>query len=93
MSSRNAYLTPEQRDCALGLNRALDAANIVRLEDAEREMAEVLQFHELEIDYAVIRDAQTLVEPATLRSPMRALIAARVGTVRLIDNMAIERAL
>jgi pantoate--beta-alanine ligase len=90
MSSRNAYLTDQQRENALGLNRALDAANIVRLEDAEREMAEILEHHDLKVDYAVIRDAQTLLAPRSRQGPLRALIAARVGNVRLIDNMAID---
>ena len=90
MSSRNAYLDSEQRQRALGLNRALDAAQLVRLADAEREMADILQFHELEADYAVIRDATTLLRPTRPDRPLRALIAARIGAVRLIDNMAVD---
>lgn len=91
MSSRNAYLAPAQRENALGLKRALDAAQSVRPEDAERIMRDVLMRHELVIDYAVVRDAKTLmpIGPSSI-PPIRALIAARLGNVRLIDNAAIN---
>ena len=89
MSSRNAYLTVEQRERALGLSGALRAAR--RADDpssAERIMRQTLADHGLEIDYAVVRDAQTLMPVDSYGRPARGLIAARVGDVRLIDNMA-----
>jgi pantoate--beta-alanine ligase len=90
MSSRNAYLSSEQRQCALGLKRALDAANDVNTDQAEARMRDVLEFHGLLIDYAVIRDADSLLPTNSLQRSKRALIAARIGNIRLIDNMAID---
>jgi pantoate--beta-alanine ligase len=89
LSSRNRMIPPADRERALGLSRALEAAR--GAEDpasAERVMLETLDAHHLDIDYAVVRDAETL-EPVTDRArPARALIAARLGSVRLIDNCA-----
>ena len=51
-------------------------------------MRQTLADHGLEIDYAVVRDAQTLMPVDSYGRPARGLIAARVGDVRLIDNMA-----
>ena len=91
MSSRNTYLTPAHRRSALGLKRALDAARSVRLGEVERRMRDVLNEHQLSIDYAVVRDAQTLMPlSGSSMQPGRALIAARVGNVRLIDNAPID---
>lgn len=93
LSSRNRYLRPEQREQALGLSRALDAAQSARLpQDAERVMREVLVRHGLQIDYAVVRDAESLDPITCFDRPARALIAARLDTVRLIDNAAMESA-
>ena len=49
-------------------------------------MRETLEAHGLEVEYAVVRDAETLLPIGDFRSPTRGLIAARVGGVRLIDN-------
>jgi pantoate--beta-alanine ligase len=89
MSSRNRYLRPEQRDQALGLVRALQvAASAQHPATAERLMHETLADHGLQVDYAVVRDAGTLLPVGGFERPTRALIAARLDTVRLIDNMA-----
>ena len=89
MSSRNRYLRPEQRDQALGLVRALQmAASAQHPQTAERLMQDTLADHGLAIDYAVVRDATTLLPVTGFERPTRALIAARLDTVRLIDNMA-----
>ena len=82
MSSRNALLPATKRERALGLSRALAAAD-----EGEEAMRTILDEHELETEYAVIRDARTL-EPldADSHAPARALIAARLDEVRLIDN-------
>jgi pantoate--beta-alanine ligase len=89
MSSRNRYLRPEQRDQALGLVRALQvAASAQHPATAERLMHETLAGHGLRVDYAVVRDAGTLLPVGGFERPTRALIAARLDTVRLIDNMA-----
>lgn len=91
MSSRNRYLTPEERPLALGLSRALQRVrehaapdrDVRRLEEMMR--AELIRHH-LSVDYAVVRDADQLMPLNRLDRPARALIAARVGAVRLIDN-------
>jgi len=89
MSSRNRYLRPEQRDQALGLVRALQmAASAQHPQTAERLMQETLADHGLAVDYAVVRDATTLLPVIGFERPTRALIASRLDTVRLIDNMS-----
>ncbi len=99
LSSRNAYLDPAQRGVAPVLYHALHEAgrlaqrgesDVARLETS---MAEVLRTRpEAAAEYAVVRDAATLEPIARLEPgrPARALVAARVGAARLIDNAAIE---
>ncbi|MFO0962319.1 MAG: pantoate--beta-alanine ligase [Phycisphaerales bacterium] len=88
MSSRNRYLRPEQREQALGLIRALQvAASAQRPATAEAVMRQTLEDHGLRVDYAVVRDAQTLLPVEGFERPTRALVAARLETVRLIDNI------
>jgi pantoate--beta-alanine ligase len=100
LSSRNAYLDGAARRRGLGLSRALAAAGneieqataarrVVRPGEIERRMREVLAEHELVVDYAVVRDAATLLPLVALDRPARGLIAARAGEVRLIDNAAL----
>ena len=94
MSSRNAYLKPRERDRALGLFRALQAAqrktaDADSIESRERMMSQALHEHELAIDYAVVRDSETLMPIRSFSSPARALIAVRLGAVRLSDNMPV----
>lgn len=87
MSSRNAYLKPEDRRRALGLSQALQAAESAPdPAAAETAMRDILESHQLNIDYAAARDAATLMPIQTYDRPARGLIAARVGAVRLIDN-------
>lgn len=89
MSSRNRYLRPEQRDQALGLVRALHAAATeTDPHSAETMMRSTLEAHGLTVDYAVVRHAATLLPVDTWETPTRALIAAHLGNVRLIDNMS-----
>lgn len=88
LSSRNRYLLPEQREQALGLVRALQmAASAQQPRTAEQLMSETLHSHGLVIDYAVVRDRDTLRPVSGFEGPTRALIAARLGSVRLIDNL------
>jgi pantoate--beta-alanine ligase len=90
MSSRNRYMRPSQRDQALGLVRALQmAASAQHPATAEALMQQTLEQHGLRVDYAVVRDATTLLPVQDLAQPTRALVAARLDTVRLIDNMAL----
>jgi pantoate--beta-alanine ligase len=89
MSSRNRYLAPEQRDAALALSRALQIAHSAqRVATAEKLMRETLEVHGLETEYAVVRDSRTLMPVSGFERPTRALIAARLGATRLIDNAA-----
>jgi pantoate--beta-alanine ligase len=97
MSSRNAYLSAEQRSAATILFRALDAArnSISRGErDALRltaAMRDLLRTEPLaEPDYVELVDAQTLESVTRLRGECLALLAVRIGNVRLIDNLLIE---
>ena len=95
MSSRNRNLPADDRDCALGIVRALKAARQAwaaqpEAAAAQRTMTTILADHRLEVDYAVVRDAETLEPPAEGDRPVRALVAARLGAVRLIDNMLME---
>jgi pantoate--beta-alanine ligase len=95
-SSRNAYLDPEQRLIARALPRALGeaAAAIGRgeavaaaLESAERRLIEA---GFVGVDYILLCDAETLVPMrAWAERPARLLVAARLGTTRLIDNLAV----
>ena len=88
MSSRNTLLDAEGRERAVALSRALQRAHSAQHpETAEALMRETLESAGLAIDYAVVRDAGTLLPVRDFRNPTRALIAARVGLVRLIDNM------
>jgi pantoate--beta-alanine ligase len=87
MSSRNRYLSTAERDAAIALSRALQVAHSAqRVETAERLMRETLESFGLSVEYAVVRDARTLMPVAGFERPTRALIAARLGSTRLIDN-------
>lgn len=97
LSSRNAYLTPEERKIAPSLNAALrDAARRLRAgESVERVEATGLAALERagfqRIDYFEVRNAETLSHPGMgpLTVPGRILAAAVIGKTRLIDNVAV----
>jgi pantoate--beta-alanine ligase len=90
LSSRNGYLDPRQRERATGLYQALQSAQSASdPQGAEDAMTERLEEFDLQVDYAVVRDAKTLMPPLSTARPMRALIAAKVDQVRLIDNMPV----
>jgi len=97
MSSRNAYLNPAERQAATVLYRALDGARR-GIERGERDalrliaaMREVIRAEPLvEPEYVELVDAETLEPVTRLRGRCLALLAARVGTTRLIDNLLIE---
>ena len=96
MSSRNQYLSPEERSQAAGLSRAMCKA-IAAIEGGAGVpgtlatlRAEILASGFASIDYADLRDAATLEEVAALNGrPARLLVAARIGKARLIDNMPV----
>jgi pantoate--beta-alanine ligase len=97
-SSRNVYLTPAEREVAPTLHRALSAgaATIAGAErDASvvaRRMKQVIEAAgAFELDYAEVVDPATL-EPLTRLEPgheVRLLVAARLGTPRLLDNLGV----
>ena len=95
MSSRNAYLAPDERRIAGQLNvilkRAIASArsqgDLRATEGAAVEALYEAGFNH--VDYVAIRDAATLEHITTLERPGRILAAAKIGKTRLIDNMAI----
>jgi pantoate--beta-alanine ligase len=97
MSSRNAYLSAEERSAATVLHRALEGVRRA-IERGERDalrlvaaMREVLAAEPLaQPDYAEIVDAETLEPLTRLRGSCLTLVAARIGKARLIDNLLIE---
>jgi pantoate--beta-alanine ligase len=94
LSSRNLYLTPEERTAAVVLPRALgEAADAIGAgTDADEALAKArgrLESAGFAVDYVELADAETLGAPAADR-PRRLLAAARIGTTRLIDNIAVE---
>lgn len=99
MSSRNTYLTPEQRAAAPVLYRALSTAR-QRYEQGERDPAAlrqallaVLQTEPLaQTDYVSVADADTLTElEEPITQPILLSMAVRIGRPRLIDNMVLGR--
>lgn len=92
LSTRNQYLSETDRARALGLSRALFAAREIAspgrdVRRIEEQMRAILVRHRVAIDYAVVRDAESLLPVETIHHPVRALVAAKVGDVRLIDNL------
>jgi pantoate--beta-alanine ligase len=96
MSSRNVYLSSDQRSRATALHRALReaAARIIagdRIGDAMRAATETVVGAGFAIDYIESRHAETLARIADRDDgPIRLLAAARLGATRLIDNIAVE---
>ncbi len=94
-SSRNVYLSPQERARAPALHRALDAAagaiaNGAAIEAALATARSAVANAGFEIDYIEARDAQTLAPVADgAAGGMRILAAARLGATRLIDNVAV----
>lgn len=95
LSSRNQYLSQDERRVAAHLHRTLiDIREAVasgerdfgRLEGGGREALATAGF---EVDYVAVRDAETLAEPVDDGRALRVLAAARLGQARLIDNLAV----
>ena len=97
MSSRNAYLSPEQRKDALVLFRALTRVNKL-FQGGERNPAALVAAARQELatkptvrlDYFEIVDPDELTPLATINRPALAAVAAFVGNTRLIDNIVLE---
>lgn len=98
MSSRNAYLSPEERARATALWKALSAARsafrsgetaVDRLQDLARA---ALEESGLEVDFAEVRDPVELQPPSKADAASRLFLAAFLGKTRLIDNGALGEA-
>ncbi|MEO6380761.1 MAG: pantoate--beta-alanine ligase [Nitrobacter sp.] len=96
MSSRNVYLTPEQRAVAPILHRNMKGA-VKRLrngDDLETVMADGTKTIEdagFALDYFEARHAETLAPVHSIKDgPVRLLLAAKIGTTRLIDNIGVR---
>ncbi|MBU0859576.1 MAG: pantoate--beta-alanine ligase [Alphaproteobacteria bacterium] len=93
LSSRNAYLSAEQYQVAITLNKTMSAmaARVRAGEDIAAVeawgAAEVLRAGFDSVDYLTVRDAATLEAPGA--GAMRILAAVRLGRARLIDNIAV----
>ena len=95
MSSRNVYLSPEQRHAAPVLFQTMkETAHRLRAGDdlaaAQRGGEERITAAGFAVDYFEARHAETLAPVASIREgPLRILVAARIGTTRLIDNITV----
>jgi pantoate--beta-alanine ligase len=92
MSSRNVHLTPNEREQALSLSRALNiAAELVAAGETDADAVCAAARAELDgaqvlTDYFQIVNPATLAPIKTIDGPVLAVVAARVGNTRLIDN-------
>ncbi len=94
MSSRNQYLTSDQREAALSLNRSLQEASQL-FRSGERNSGKIIDAVErvieperdVTIEYVEIRDAKTLEEIEMIEGQAVIALAIKVGKVRLIDNL------
>jgi pantoate--beta-alanine ligase len=100
LSSRNAYLSPEERKAATVLHRALAAARsevTAGVRDAlelQSAMRRVLEGEKLaRVDYAEIVSAETFEPAVRVAQPCYAVLAVFIGKTRLIDNSLIEPAM
>jgi pantoate--beta-alanine ligase len=94
MSSRNAYLTPDERGAAPALHRAITAAAATIAGQGDMAAAlskardDILKAGFRSVDYVEARHAETL-RPLEMGEPGRVLAAAHLGGARLIDNVAV----
>lgn len=91
MSSRNAYLSPDERRRAVALHEGLEAAAARWREGAEIAIVEeairaALLARDIAVDYARVVDPDTLLAPGPDTAAV-ALVAGRLGTTRLLDNL------
>ncbi len=95
MSSRNAYLSEEEREAAIKLYQALNAAAELARKGARDARVLARKMHDIcdteplvELQYAAVVDAETLTPLECLdEHPARAIVAAHVGTTHLVDNV------
>jgi pantoate--beta-alanine ligase len=96
MSSRNVYLSADQRRAAPELFRAMreSAKRLKAGDEIEAAMAagaEMIKAAGFALDYLELRHAETLAPVSTVKDgPLRILVAAKIGTTRLIDNIGVQ---
>ena len=97
LSSRNAYLSPEERSAAVVLHRSLEAArekiasgtrDALAIQNAMRDVFEKERLARL--DYAEVVSADTFEATPRISRASYVLVAARLGETRLLDNMLVE---
>ena len=100
LSSRNAYLSPAQREQALALSRSLRLAKELAAAGEQSSAAILERMHalfaavpEVQIDYLALVDPDTLADVTRIEGTVVAAAAARVGGTRLIDNEIIGQSL
>lgn len=94
MSSRNKYLSPDQRQSALSLSRALSRAKEM-VENGETRSRAIIEkaaqaiasAPEAAIDYVRICDPESLEDVEAIDRPVRMALAVKIGNTRLIDNI------
>jgi len=97
LSSRNAYLSMEQRAAATAFPEALSAAAKAIAGGADvgetlaKAAAAIVNGGFDSVDYVALADADSLIRLTDFRSPARLLAAARIGKTRLIDNYPVGR--
>ena len=98
MSSRNSYLTPEERSSALSLKKSLDlAARLFKEGEKNAQVIKdfvksyILEHPYTKIDYISLCDPVTLEDVATLSDGTLMALAVRVGKTRLIDNSRLKK--
>ncbi len=97
MSSRNTYLSPEERKAALVLWKSLNMAQHLwqdgecKADSLRQKMIAFIQKEPLaEIDYVSVADPETLEEIAEIERPALVSLAVNIGKTRLIDNIILE---
>ena len=97
MSSRNIYLSPEERQAAAVLFKSLTLAEQLwqggekDVDKIRQQMTSLIQKEPLaQIDYVSIADAETLEELEMIDRPALVSLAVKIGKTRLIDNMILE---
>jgi pantoate--beta-alanine ligase len=98
MSSRNAYLSPEERRDALCVSRALKAAESLFLEGETSGLrmrsameAEIAEVQGANPDYISVVDPDTLRDVDEVGRTCLGILAVKIGKTRLIDNMLFTR--
>jgi len=99
MSSRNGYLSEEDRSSACSLSQALESAQTLVIQgecSAENIRAEIRKIIEqkqgTEVDYISVCDPESFAEQTEIHSKVLVALAIRVGNTRLIDNRIIGKA-